>query len=138
VYNVVIFDCYEADGVRYAPLRAIFPLLDEERLGANSHIDFIESTLRIYDKTPMNVSFLVGDNAPVNVSVANQLNKPLIGCASHRFNLGFERFLVYGGLIQNIHGVMRKLHNTEKRAALRKRTDLGRILRNDTRWSSSY
>jgi hypothetical protein len=33
---------------------------------------------------------------------------------------------------------MRKFHNTTKRAALRKRTHLGPILRNDTRWSSAY
>jgi len=50
------------DGYMGKPLLALQPLLEEEDLGADSHIDFIESTLEIYGKTMSNVIFFVGDN----------------------------------------------------------------------------
>jgi hypothetical protein len=51
-------------------------------------------TLNIsYGKEIKNIVFAVGDNAPVNKSIADKLGVPLVGCASHRWNLEVIRWL---------------------------------------------
>ena len=62
-------------------------LPDKTNQNALNYIEFIKNTLRIYNKSLNNVLFLVGDNCSTNLSVANKVQKPFIGCASHRLNL---------------------------------------------------
>ena len=62
---------------------------------------------------------------------------PSIGCYSHRLNLAVEKFSEpYNEIISKLHNLMKKLGNSKKSAALRKKTDLRPILNNDTPWSS--
>lgn len=60
---------------------------------ADAHIEFIDAILDVYGKTLTMVEFVVADNCATNKSVATKLDVPLIGCASHRFNLAMVRFL---------------------------------------------
>lgn len=71
------------------------PLLAEGIKGmrARDHLDHIENVLESYDKAFRNVICLVGDNCAVNQSMARILNVPLLGCASHKFNLAVREWI---------------------------------------------
>ena len=71
-------------------LLSICPLLladGIEGMTARDHPSHINLILGGYDKNEMNVICLVGDNCTVNQSIARIMEVPLIGCASHKFNL---------------------------------------------------
>jgi hypothetical protein len=65
------------------------PLLVDSIQGmrAQDHLDHVEKVLESYGKTFDNIVCLVGDNCSVNQCMARILDGPLIGCASHKFNL---------------------------------------------------
>jgi hypothetical protein len=65
------------------------PLLADGIKGmrAMDHLDHVEKVLESYGKTFENILCLVGDKCSVNQSMARILGVPLIGCASHKFNL---------------------------------------------------
>ncbi|DBA00444.1 TPA: hypothetical protein N0F65_012975 [Lagenidium giganteum] len=54
---------------------------------ADVHRAHLEAVLSVYDKRVEIVKFLVGDNCSTNQALATKLGIPLVGCASHRFNL---------------------------------------------------
>ena len=68
-------------------LLAFSPMGDEKSLDAIEHHKFIVKTLKIYKKSLANVVAFVADNCPTNYSTATLSCVPMIGCASHRFNL---------------------------------------------------
>jgi hypothetical protein len=90
--------------------------------------------------------FLVGDNAPVNKSLADLIGVQFIGCASHRFNLACKRFLQpYENELAKINDLMKTLSHIKQAGLcltyigkLRRETDLEPIRRNVTRWSSTH
>ena len=53
----------------------------------------ITAILQQYGRTWDNIAFLVSDNAPVNRSLADFVNKPLIGCHAHLLNLAVKRYV---------------------------------------------
>lgn len=122
-----------------ARLLTVSPIGDECSLNADDHIDFLKYILELYGKTWSNVIALVGDNVSVNKSISNKTGKPLIGCASHRYNLAV-RDIIDGDidLIDKIAAIMVKLKTLLLSAQLRKLTHLRPRLRNVTRWSSTF
>ena len=60
---------------------------------AVDHIEHLEKVLESYGKTMDNILCLVGDNCSVNKSMARILDVPLIGCASHKFNLAVREWI---------------------------------------------
>jgi hypothetical protein len=83
--------------------------------------------------------YLVADNAAVNTCLADLLEIPMIGCASHRFNLACKSYLKkYEANISKINSLMVSLRNVKQAGKLRTRTPLEPVTRNDTRWSSTY
>ena len=64
----------------------------------------------------------------------------MIGCASHRLNLAVNNFLLpHENLISKVHTIMVKMSNLKRAGTLRrKNVNLQPILRNKTRWSSTY
>ena len=85
------------------------------------------------------VIFLIGDNVSTNVKIARLLGVPLIGCASHRLNLATQKFLSeHDDLLGKINDLMKKLSTLKKAADLRTKTPLRPVLRNVTRWSSTF
>ncbi|RLN92817.1 hypothetical protein BBJ28_00025410 [Nothophytophthora sp. Chile5] len=83
---------------------------------------------------------MVGDNCSVNQYIGRREGAiPLIGCASHRFNLAVRDFLKDDEpLMGKIQTLMLKLRTIKGRALLRRVMKLSPVLRNDTRWSSSF
>ncbi|KAG6596063.1 Hydroxyacylglutathione hydrolase [Phytophthora cinnamomi] len=85
------------------------------------------------------VGFLVGDNCATNQSIATKMGIPLVGCASHRFNLAVNKFLEpYDDLLDEDNNLMVDLRRENNSAELKKYTDLTPIKRNVTRWSSTF
>ena len=72
-----------------------FSLLNAETdLTAGSQIEYVKSVLKIYGKDLNFISFISGDNCNLNKRIANIINVLLVGCASHRYNLAVESFLM--------------------------------------------
>lgn len=95
--------------------------------------------LELFGKSLDNLSFIVADNASVNKSLSDLLNVPFIGCASHRFNLAVNQHLEqYESVIEVVHKLMIKLKTIKQAGKLRRSTPLEPIIRNKTRWSSTY
>jgi hypothetical protein len=86
-----------------------------------------------------NVIALVGDNCSTNVAFAHLAGVPLVGCASHRFQLCVKDMLEpYEELLANVNSLMKCLKNLVPAARLRKLTHLAAKTCNRTRWSSTF
>ncbi|EGZ06100.1 hypothetical protein PHYSODRAFT_532032 [Phytophthora sojae] len=121
-------------------LLAFCPLDDESDMGSQAHYDFIADTLSVYECSWSRVSFLVGDNCSTNQCIGRKEGAlPLIGCASHRFNLAVRAFLeAHETMVEKVHKFMKKLATVKGRAVLKKISKLHPKLNNVTRWSSTY
>jgi hypothetical protein len=109
-----------------------FVFVENELTRKNTKLD-------LFNKNFSNLIFMVGDNAPVNKSLADLLGVPFIGCASHRFNLACKRYLdPFETTLTKINDLMKTLSNIKQAGKLRKKTDLEPVKRNVTRWSSTY
>ena len=96
-------------------LLAFSPLFSETSFTANDHYQFLEWVLSVYGKTMSDVIAIIGDNAEVNKALSNLCEKPLIGCASHRFNLAVSLFLKeHTEIIAKISDIMIKLGTNAK------------------------
>ncbi|KAG2897700.1 hypothetical protein PC114_g14578 [Phytophthora cactorum] len=76
----------------------------------------------------------------VNQAIGRKVGAlPFIGCASHRFQLAVNDFLADKELLlAKIHALMKHLSTIKCRAALRKVTPPAHVLRNVTRYSSTF
>ncbi|GMF43142.1 unnamed protein product [Phytophthora fragariaefolia] len=83
---------------------------------------------------------MIGDNCSVNQSIGRNVGAlPFIGCASNRFQLVVNAFLAdHEPVLAQIHALMKHLSTIKCRAALRKVTPLAPVMRNATRWSSTF
>ena len=129
----------KSTGQSVCPLLAFSPLIDESSYTADSHIEFLEFVLKVYDKSIQNVKFLVCDNENLNKSISRKLNIPMIGCESHRLNLAVKAALIDAQQEMDlVMELMKKLSSLKQSAKMRKATNLRPVLRNETRWSSAY
>lgn len=120
-------------------LLAFSPMVSETSFTASDHVEFIEYVLSVYNKNLENVVAITGDNAEVNKSIANLCKMPLIGCASHKFNLAVSAYLNNQEvLLDKINMLMGKLKSLKLAGRLREKTPLQPLQRNKTRWSSTY
>lgn len=87
----------EIDGKETAcqTMLSMQPLLADGIKGmrAADHIEHLSKVLLSYGKRCADIVCLVGDNCSVNQSMARLLNVPLLGCASHKFNLAVRRWI---------------------------------------------
>lgn len=119
-------------------LLAFSPMGTEMEFTAIEHYNFIEYVLSVYKKTLENVVAIIADNCDTNKALANLCLVPMIGCASHRYNLAVKDVLVeHSDLIDKINTIMGKLKNLKLAGQLRKYTELVPIQKNVTRWSST-
>lgn len=112
-------------------LLSSLPFLKEDRLDAEEHAEFIEHHLDVFKKTKNHIVSMPGNSCNVNKSIANMLEKPLVGCASHQFNLAAQGMLTeYQPLIKPINELMTKLSRVKAMAKLSNLTNSG-LIRND-------
>lgn len=113
------------------------PLQDESSLKAEEHLEFMDYILGLYEKSWDNVVALVGDNCGTNRKTARIVNKPLVGCASHRYNLAVRQVVEESqSLVDQVQQLMVQLRTLIGAAKLRKVTDLRAKLSCATRWDS--
>ncbi|KAG7363779.1 hypothetical protein IV203_027140 [Nitzschia inconspicua] len=74
-------------------LLSIQPTFNEEDLGADAHIELFESTLELYNLDKEKVVCIIGDNCNTNKAISRRWGIPLVGCASHRFNLAVKTWI---------------------------------------------
>jgi len=127
-------------------LLAIQPTLDESDMGAEAHIALFESTLALHGLTvEEHVVCIVCDNCSANKAISTKWKIPMVGCASHRFNLAVRLWIrEYPGSEEALDAtLMGKASNVKAASALRELTaDVhGRMLaakkQNVTRWTST-
>ncbi|OWZ23463.1 hypothetical protein PHMEG_0001663 [Phytophthora megakarya] len=83
--------------------------------------------------------FLIGDNYATNQLVATMLAVPLVGCASHRFNLATQAYLTrHSEIIDAVAALTAALRAPNNRRELRHHTNLAPLRANATRWSSTF
>ncbi|OWZ09224.1 hypothetical protein PHMEG_00018107 [Phytophthora megakarya] len=138
---LAVYACYESpDGPRF-PLLSMAPIIDEpdDALNADGHAAAIARFLPFFGRSLENVLFLVGDNCAVNKRLANLMGVPLVGCASHRLNLAVREHLApHEDALAEVQALMRKLRTLKQAAKLRQKTSLQPVLRQETRWSSTF
>ncbi|ETP39963.1 hypothetical protein F442_12610 [Phytophthora nicotianae P10297] len=109
--------------------------LGEDGQSADAHIEMIDNVLGVYEKNRAMLRFVVGDNCPTNKDIATRLKVPLIGCASHRFNLAVCEYLAeYEDLIAEVQALCIQLRHPNNSAALAAFTGLKPLKANVTRW----
>ncbi len=87
----------------------------------------------------VSILFLVSDNCAVNVAISTRSGIPLIGCASHRFNLAMKSFLEpFDTVIKKANEIMKKFCTIKGKAWLKNKTSLRSVTKNSTRWYLLY
>ncbi|ETN05402.1 hypothetical protein PPTG_14142 [Phytophthora nicotianae INRA-310] len=99
----------------------------------------IDAVLSVYNKDRSMVLFMVVDNCATNQAVATRMRVPLVGCASHRFNLAVSRYLEdFKTLIDQVQTLCVQLRYTNNAAELARFTKYKLLKSNATRWSSTH
>jgi len=129
---------------------AMQPTLDEDgAMDAAAHEELLDSTIAMYKLTKANILCIIGDNCNTNKCLARQWGIPLVGCASHRFNLAVKHWMEdQPGLMDAIKKLSTlmstKACNLRAAHTLRHLTlhAYGKELRaqqmNETRWTSIF
>lgn len=133
---LALFASFPADGDCGYELRLLTfsPLINETSLGAAQHLSSISYILELYRKSISNFCALIGDNCCMNKALDRMASRPLIGCASYRFNLAVKEILCENeDLLDRVNYLMGKLKGLLISAKLRKVTPLEARMRNDTR-----
>lgn len=120
-------------------LLTVSPVGEEINLSASEHYDFITYILHLYGKSWSDIVCLIGDNVSTNKALANKTGIPMVGCASHRFNLAMRDILHKDqDIIAKVNSTMVKLRGLLLSAKLQKLTHLKPQVANVTRWSSIH
>jgi hypothetical protein len=125
-------------------LLSIRPLLviGIKGMTAQDHLTHIACVLQMYGKHTNNVICLAGDNCAVNQSIARTMSVPLIGCASHKFNLAVHEWMKeqpnLTSIIAMVAAVMKKASMLKGAAKLKELIMYACVKANNTRWSSNY
>jgi hypothetical protein len=91
------------------------------------------------NRTLESVLCFVGDNCSTNKRLAAICSIPLIGCASHRFNLAVKEILKqHKHLVDKVEKLMIKCRTLKIAGEIRQKTKLRALEKNVTRWGSEY
>lgn len=148
-HYLAIVAVYSSDkdgaATRIQRLLSLAPFEDETSFTARSHRAHLEFILSGYGKSSGNIVFLSGDNCSTNTALAKSMRLPLVGCASHRFNLAMKTILdTCKAVLDKVNTLMAELRTLKNAGRLRKiMHDAGLrpilpIRSNTTRWSSTF
>ena len=134
--------CFWKDCQYKERLLGISPLEDETSLCAENNAATLKAHLETHHRLPSDIIALVGDHAAVNGCISNKIKCPIIGCASHRFNLAVDCWLEknprYMEIIELVWEVMKKARTLKVAAKLRDLECLAAVDYIKTRWSSKW
>ncbi|DAZ96916.1 TPA: hypothetical protein N0F65_008927, partial [Lagenidium giganteum] len=133
----LMLDGWTSHGERCERLLAISPMNDGQ--SADAHAAYISQVMCFYGQSTAMVRLIVADNCATNQCLATKMKIPLIGCASHQYNLAVNRYLSgYKTQIDLIQHLMIQFRHTNNAAELVKAAPLRPVKSNATRWSSVY
>ncbi|KAG2787399.1 hypothetical protein PC129_g19744 [Phytophthora cactorum] len=118
---VAIFAVFDHDDRVEKVLLVMAPIVNDntDDHTVESHVSFLEGILPFYKRDTSNISYLVGDNCSVNTKLADLLEAPFIGSASHRLDLAVNLFLSqYAPQLEQVQQLMQKLRGLNKAAKL--------------------
>ncbi|KAE8994887.1 hypothetical protein PR001_g20268 [Phytophthora rubi] len=108
-------------------------------MGADALIELFDYVLDLHKIDVSQLVFVTCDHASVNTSFATKAKIPMLGCASHRLQLGVNRILEpHESLLAKVNAFMGPLNTVKNRAKLRKAGVAMPVMRNATRWSSTF
>ncbi|KUF91796.1 hypothetical protein AM588_10007221 [Phytophthora nicotianae] len=113
-HYVAVFASFRHVGKMQNILIAMAPIIDDEISDhtASSHVKFLDVILSYYGRSKASIAYIVGDICSVNGAVADQLQVPMVGCASHRLNLAVNLLLAGDDkLLDKIQKLMYKVKN---------------------------
>ncbi|ETL91008.1 hypothetical protein L917_10403 [Phytophthora nicotianae] len=114
-------------------------LTDESDMGSDAIIELLDDVLDTYEIHASQLCFYVCDHPSINVALANKTLVPMIGCASHRFNLAVQALMREDDdILDKVHDLMVKLYTIKNRHHLREADALMPVYRNTTRWISTF
>jgi hypothetical protein len=144
-HYMALFATYtDGTGIPRQTMLAMSPMGNELKQDPDAIIEFMEDVLTMFfGKNIQNVAFLISDTPEVNRSVARKLGIPFVGCMNHRLNLAVKHFLEEGNHhsgLKAVNDLMISLKNScKRRVGLRmENTKLLPVIRNDTRWTSTF
>ncbi|KAL0228942.1 hypothetical protein GEMRC1_013562 [Eukaryota sp. GEM-RC1] len=106
--------------------------------GSAESAEIIDIILSAVDRNRSHLLFLVGDNCSTNTRLADLLEIPFIGCASHRMALEVKHYSDEAdNVLAKLDLLFRELRHVKNSLILRNLTELRPLKRNATRWSSA-
>ena len=146
-HYVAIVICYPLLNKPYNERLLCFRTLPREvSMTSADHLELFSEVMQDYGLLLSNCVALVGDHASVNKKLAEKLKIPLVGCLSHRLNLGVKKVMKAD---KQLSKCLKKVHNfmlflkTNKGAAHLEKEAQGKpgfkaVTENRTRWTSSF
>ncbi|KAG3114465.1 hypothetical protein PI126_g24719 [Phytophthora idaei] len=134
---VAIYGIFTKDGILSPVLLSISPA--EYGQSTEAYLEMINAVFELYNKDSAMIMFIVADNCATNQASATRLGVPLIGCASHRFNLAVCRYLEdYKSLVDQVQTLCIHLRYPNNAAELARHTHYKPLKSNATRWLLTY
>ena len=144
-HYVGVIALYTENGELKCPVLACSPMESIANFVAEAHSEYIVDTLGHYGKDYLALDCIIADNCATNGALANLLNVPIVGCASHRLNKAAQEY--YNSdpgmilIIDNVQDLMVNLRTLKNASILRTIVATKGVLaktRNATRWSSEF
>lgn len=102
-------------------------------------VDLIADALELYNRTWEAVMVVVSGNCFVNQNLGAEGDIPVLGCASHQFNIAMNTFLEpHSEIVGKVNVETKKLATFKGRICLKKVTSLRPRLKKDNHWTSTY
>ena len=111
---------------------------------AETHVKFFRETFDVYGIDLDSWCLcIIADNAKVKFKIARILQKPIVGCASHKLNLEINYMVRNTSplniVILAVHDVIKYVKTRLRSAAtVRNLTDLRPVMHNETRWTGKH
>ncbi|ETV64905.1 hypothetical protein H257_18272 [Aphanomyces astaci] len=107
---------------------------------AEKNVHWIRKQLAKFKRSTTCITFIVADNCSVNKKMTTDMKVPLLGCASHRFNLAVQDLMKgeFADLLAKVQKVMLSCKAPNNAAELKKLTSLKPRFLQATRWSSAF
>jgi hypothetical protein len=138
LYRALFASYVDTKGVAQYPFLWSFAF-DEPTFSTSNLKEFVQDVLEAYGKGVENVMYLVTEYNTVHTSLADELGIPMIGCASHRFDVACHAFLQSSEpILERIQCLMYTLFHRKYRRQIELKTDAEVVFRDAARWSTNF
>ena len=101
----------------------------KESQSAMAHKDYIMFVLNLFQNSALNVLGIITDNSAVSLKLSYLRRRPIMVCASQRWNLAFNDLINSAGpVLEKVRGIMKYIRRPICAAKLQENTDLYALL----------